>query len=141
MFRLKFLAPQKNTPKRTEEVVTTSTVCTENKERVQFHNILEKAGIFQNKHECDSGFNSQGTILVWHKKNLQEIDFWKFEEKVKNSSESSNLSNFPSPVKKSDEDSQWSSDDENNNRGLDNILSPIKQFNLETMPLPSGKIF
>ena len=67
---------------------------------------------------------------------------WNVDCSNKKSSESSNLSNFPSPVKKSDEESQWSSGDENNNnRGLDNILSPIKQFNLETMPLPSGKSF
>ena len=63
LFRLKFLAPVESREKilktsRIEETVIEKKE--ENKERVQFHTILEKAGIFQNISHADSGFNSQG---------------------------------------------------------------------------------
>ena len=70
LFRLKFLAPVESREKilktsRIEETVIEKKE--ENKERVQFHTILEKAGIFQNISHADSGFNSQGIYLSFAK--------------------------------------------------------------------------
>ena len=60
--RLKFLAPIDKSTKKEETIVEEDQVDSE--ERVQFHSILEKAGIIRqngnSKPECDSGFNSQG---------------------------------------------------------------------------------
>jgi len=63
ILRLKFLAPIDKSTKKEETIVEEDQVDSE--ERVQFHSILEKAGIIRqngnSKPECDSGFNSQAS--------------------------------------------------------------------------------